>query len=95
MLPVAAHRRPAGIDELLHCLEGLAVPEAVDLAREARDLAEVLRGWGVRRPHPDVRLDTINRVLGLNVRAIEFLAGLAPPAPRTSSDATTAPGDAS
>ncbi len=49
-------------------------PATVSLAREARDLEEILRGWEVVRPDSETRVATIERLFDVNRIAMDLLS---------------------
>jgi hypothetical protein len=65
------------VEDLLERLED--TPDAHVLTGEARELVGLLRTWLAQKPTAETRRVTINRVLDLNLRAMEFLANRAPP----------------
>jgi hypothetical protein len=50
-------------------------PASQDVARRARELAELFRSWGTEEPPPDSRSQAIQRVLDLHREAQELRGG--------------------
>jgi hypothetical protein len=61
-------------DDLAERLEVLGGPMALEMAREARSLAVMFRGWAHERPADDVRINAIQSLFDLNRRAMDFMS---------------------
>jgi hypothetical protein len=48
-------------------------PAAQSMVMEALALADAFRRWEIERPHNDVRIGTIKRLMDLNRRAMDYL----------------------
>ncbi len=50
------------------------LPEAQDVARRARELAELFRSWGFENPPDEIRSQAIQKVIDLHREAQEYQA---------------------
>jgi hypothetical protein len=67
-------------EDLVTRLERDGSESARVMAREARALVELFRGWGERRPADDARISAIRQLFDLNRRAMDYLSrGSVPP----------------
>ncbi|HVY44707.1 MAG TPA: hypothetical protein VHB21_02465 [Minicystis sp.] len=61
-------------EELIQRLEADGRPQALALAREARELAFVFHHWRIERPDDRTRVDTIKRLFDLTRRAMDVVS---------------------
>ena len=64
----------ASAEDLAGKLSEIGTAASMHMAREARDLAVIFKGWENVRPANDVRIAAIQALFALNRRVMDFLA---------------------